>query len=97
LPGKKNSNTALFASGDMKTEKGQFVVRHWQEIDSPDRSFHDIEVSKNIVTDLVSVDDTGKSKIDTLFSSADPSWGSLKNDELIYKSNASLWDARLVG
>jgi len=93
----KNSNTALFASGDMKTEKGQFIVRHWQEIDSPDRSFRDVEVSKNIVTDLVSVDDTGKSKIDTLFSSADPSWGSLKNDELIYKSNANLWDARLVG
>lgn len=93
----KNSNTALFASGDMRTKKGQFVIRHWQGIDSLNRSFQDVEVSKNIVTDLVSVDDTGNSKIDTLFSSADPSWGSLKNNELIYKSDAKLWDARLVG
>lgn len=92
----KNSNTALFASGDMKTENGRFVVRHWQGIGSS-KSFRDVEVSKNIVTDLISVDDTGKSQIDTLFSSADPSWGSLKYDELIYKSGANLWDARLVG
>lgn len=92
----KNSNTALFASGDMKTEDGQFVVRHWQEIGSPDKSFRDIKVSKNIVTDIISVADGGNSKIDTLFSSADPSWGSLKNDELIYKNHANLWDARSV-
>lgn len=92
----KNSNTALSVSGDMKTEKGHFVVRHWQAIDSPDKRFRDIEVSENIVTDIISVADAGDSKIDTLFSSADPSWGSLKNDEVAYKNHANLWDARLV-
>lgn len=92
----KNSNTALFAAGDMKTEKGDFIVRHWRGIGSSDKSFRDIEVSKNIVTDIISLADTGDSKIDALFSSADPSWGALKNDILIDKNQANLWDARLV-
>jgi WD40 repeat protein len=90
----KNSNTSLYVSGDMRTNQGNFIVRHWDKINSPDKSFKDVEVSKNIVTDIISLANTEKS--DTLFSSADPSWGSLKNDEVAYKNQANLWDARLV-
>lgn len=93
----KNSNSALFAAGDMKTKDGHFVIRHWQGIGSTQKGFIDTDVSNNIVTDIISTADAGDSKIDALFSSADPSWGGLKNDKLVFKNHANLWDARLVG
>jgi WD40 repeat protein len=88
----KNSNTELLVSGDMRTTNGNFIIRHWQNIESPN-NFKDTEVSNNIVTDIISLDND---KIDTLFSSADPAWGGVKNDQLVYKNKANLWDARLV-
>lgn len=90
----KNSNTALFASGDMKTKEGDFVIRHWLNIDSHSKNFEDIKVSKNTITDIISLADN--SDIDTLFSSADPSWGIIKKDKSIIKNQAKLWDARTV-
>jgi len=90
----KNSNTALFVSGDMKTKEGDFVIRHWRDIDSHSKDFEDIKVSKNTITDIISLADN--SDIDTLFSSADPSWGIIKKDKSIIKNQAKLWDARTV-
>lgn len=92
----KNSNTALFASGDMKTKDGDFVVRHWRNIDPSSRDYKDIEVSENTVTDIISFADNSESGIDFLFSSADPSWGIIKKDKSIIKNQAKLWDARTV-
>jgi WD40 repeat protein len=88
----KNSNTELFVSGDMRIANGNFIIRHWQNIESSN-SFKDTEVSKNIVTDIISLDND---KIETLFSCADPAWGGVKNDQLVYKNKANLWDARLA-
>ena len=92
----KNSNTALYAAGDMKTDDGHFVISHWQGIGTPEQHYSTVAVSENIVTDIISLPAQADSKIDTLFSSADPSWGGLKNDQIVYKNQADLWDARLV-
>ena len=93
----KNSDSSLFAAGDMKTDEGHFVIRHWQGIGSDKKSFVDTEASNNIVTDIVALSGVGNSNLDALFSSADPSWGGVKGDKLVYKNQADLWDARLVG
>ncbi|MCX7098663.1 MAG: caspase family protein [Methylococcales bacterium] len=92
----QDSNTALYAAGDMKTAQGRYVIRHWQDIGSATKNYRDVEVSGNIVTDIIALPNTNDTKIDVLFSSADPAWGSLKNDSMVYNSHANLWDARLV-
>lgn len=84
----------LYVAGNMQNEQGEYVLRHWQDI-AAEQDFHDVLVSKNIVTDVLSLTDASNT-VDTLFATAEPSWGALKADKLVYKNQANLWDARVV-
>lgn len=90
------SDSALLAAGDFRAENGHFLIRSWPDIFADAKNFQDIAVSKNIVTDIVSLPSTAGNTLDTLYSSADPAWGGLKNARPVFSNHADLWDARLV-
>ena len=90
------SDTELYAAGDMKTTAGRFVIRHWKAIDSGHPTKQDIEAGSNIVTDMVSLPQNDEQAL-TLFASADPAWGILKQDSVMESNRAKLWDSRLLG
>ncbi|QWF72368.1 caspase family protein [Methylomonas paludis] len=90
----KTVANGLYAGGNLQNIDGYYIIRHWS--DAGKNEYNDIKAGSNTVTDIISLAQVTEDSPKAFYSSAEPAWAAIDQDNELYKHQAQLWDARAV-